>query len=89
MDAALSGRWLRWLTLALLFCAAAAQSADPLPPSLAFKPTASAADGQTVEVRFEIAKGYYLYRDKFRFSVEPASVQFGRAESAQGPAQDR
>jgi thiol:disulfide interchange protein DsbD len=22
-------------------------------------------------VRFEIAKGYYLYRDKFRFKAEP------------------
>ena len=77
MDAAVIGRWLRWLTLALLLFGASAQAADLLPPSLAFKPTASAADGQTVVVRFEIAKGYYLYRDKFRFSVEPASVALG------------
>ena len=88
MDAAVSGRWLRWLTLALLLCAAAAQSAaqapDLLPPSLAFKATASAADGQTVVVRFEIAPGYYLYRDKFRFSVEPASVPLGTPSLPKG-----
>jgi thiol:disulfide interchange protein DsbD len=28
-------------------------------------------------VRFEITKGYYLYRDKFRFAVEPVNVQLG------------
>ncbi len=93
MDAAVSGRWLRWLrwlTLALLLGAAAAQSAaqvpDLLPPSLAFKATASAADGQTVVVRFEIAQGYYLYRDKFRFSAEPASVQLGTPSLPKGLA---
>ena len=84
MDVAVSGRWLRALTLALLWFGASAQSADLLPPLLAFKPTASAADGQTVVVRFEIAKGYYLYRDKFRFSVEPASVQLGAPSLPKG-----
>ena len=49
-----------------------------LPPDVAFKPTARALDGRTVEVRFEIAKGYYLYRDNFRFAAEPASVQLGK-----------
>ena len=88
MDAAVSGRWLRALTLALLLFGASAQSAaqsiNPLPPSLAFKPTVSAADGQTIVVRFEIAKGYYLYRDKFRFSVEPASVPLGAPSLPKG-----
>lgn len=84
MDAAVSGRWRRALALALLLFGASAQSADLLPPLLAFKPTASAADGQTVVVRFEIAKGYYLYRDKFRFSAEPASVQLGAPDLPKG-----
>jgi thiol:disulfide interchange protein DsbD len=84
MDAAVSGRWRRALALALLLFGASAQSADLLPPLLAFKPTASAADGQNVVVRFEIAKGYYLYRDKFRFSVEPASVQLGAPSLPKG-----
>ena len=54
-----------------------AQGEEFLDPAVAFKPTAHAVDGQTIEVRFEIAKGYYLYRDKFRFTAEPASVQLG------------
>ena len=66
----------RLLVCFLLLCSLA-NAEDLLPPSVAFKPTARALDGQTIEVRFEIAKGYYLYRDKFRFSIEPASVQLG------------
>ena len=80
----MSGRWRRGLALVLLLCGLAAQAAELLPPMLAFKPTASAADGQTIVVRFEIAKGYYLYRDKFRFSAEPASVQLGTASLPKG-----
>ena len=52
-------------------------AADLLPPEQAFIPTAKALDGQTVEVRFKIASGYYLYRDKFRFSVDPDTVRLG------------
>ena len=83
MGDALTGRLLRSLAL-LLLLGGAAQGADLLPPAQAFKPTASAADGQTIVVRFEIAKGYYLYRDKFRFSAEPASVQLGAASLPKG-----
>lgn len=68
---------LRGLLLALLAIGVAAAATDFLPPSLAFKPSVRALDGQTIEVRFEIAKGYYLYRDKFRFAADPASVQLG------------
>jgi len=80
---AVSGRLLRWLALFLLL-AGVAQAADLLPPAQAFKPSAIAADGQTIVVRFEIAKGYYLYRDKFRFSADPASVQLGAASLPKG-----
>ena len=60
----------------LLFSSLA--GAEPLlPASMAFRPQARALDGQTIEVRFAIAKGYYLYRDKFRFSLAPESVQPG------------
>jgi len=31
-------------------------------------------DAQTIEARFAIAEGYYLYRDKVHFAVEPASA---------------
>lgn len=69
-------RLLCCLLFPLLFCSFA-NAEDYLPPSLAFKPTARALDGQTIEVSFEIAKGYYLYREKFRFAAEPPSVTLG------------
>jgi len=68
---------IRRLFVALLLLCSFAQAEELLHPSIAFKPTARALDGQTIEVRFEIAKGYYLYRDKFRFAAEPVSVQLG------------
>ncbi len=54
-----------------------AQAQEFLDPAVAFKPTARALDAQTIEVGFEIAKGYYLYRDKFKFAVEGDTVTLG------------
>src|SRR5215468_4127153 len=50
---------------------------DPLPPERAFRFTARALNPQTIEARFAIADGYYLYRDKIHFSVEPATAGLG------------
>jgi len=80
----MTGRLSRWLAFGLLLLGVAAHGAELLSPAQAFKPSVSAADGQTIVVRFEIAKGYYLYRDKFRFSAEPASVQLGVASLPKG-----
>ena len=74
----------RLLISLLLLCSFAQAAEDLLHPSVAFKPIARALDGQTIEVRFEIAKGYYLYRDKFRFAAEPSSVQLGQARLPKG-----
>jgi thiol:disulfide interchange protein DsbD len=62
------------LVLCLAATPAAAQlfgkKADELlEPEKAFRFSARAAAGE-VEVRFAIADGYYMYRDKFRFAVE-------------------
>ena len=54
-----------------------AHAEEFLDPAVAFKPSARALDAQTIEVAFEIAKGYYLYRDKFRFAVDSDSVTLG------------
>ena len=35
-------------------------------------------------MRYKIADGYYLYRDKFKFAVEPATVKLGAAQFPQG-----
>ncbi|GIK86020.1 MAG: hypothetical protein BroJett026_15010 [Betaproteobacteria bacterium] len=50
-----------------------------LPPEEAFRYAARAVDGGTVEARFDIADGYYLYRDKLRFAVEPGPLAGGVA----------
>lgn len=74
----------RWLFTVLLLLATLAQSEEFLDPAVAFRPTAHAIDGHSVEVRFEIAKGYYLYRDKFRFAADPATVQLGTPQLPAG-----
>lgn len=65
--------------LALWMLGQMAGAAELLRPEDAFKPSVRALDGETLEVRFEIARGYYLYRDKFRFAVEPETVTPGTA----------
>lgn len=65
---------------ALLFGLVAAGSAvaqDVLEPEKAFRFSARALDARTIEVRYAIEDGYYLYRDKFRFAAEPAGVKLG------------
>jgi len=45
-----------------------------LEPERAFAFSVQALDDKTVEARFAIADGYYLYREKLHFSVEPTSL---------------
>ena len=61
-----------------LLAAAAACAADLLEPEQAFRFSAREADG-AVEVRFAIADGYYLYRDRLRFEAS-GNVQLGKPE---------
>ena len=42
-----------------------------LPPERAFHLSARALDASTIEARFDVADGYYLYRDKMQFTTEP------------------
>ena len=64
------------LLLALLV-GGAAVAQELLEPEKAFRLSAKAIDPTTVEVRFDIARGYYMYRDKFAFAVEGAQTQLG------------
>jgi thiol:disulfide interchange protein DsbD len=65
---------LRFLAFAAaLAFALPALAQQPLPPEKAFLFSARAVDPQTVEARFIIADGYYLYRDKIHFALDPAS----------------
>lgn len=69
-----------------------AAAADPklLPPEEAFRFSARALDERTIEARFAVADGYYLYRDKMRFAVAPdaaglASPQLPAGKSKEDP----
>ena len=63
-----------FLLLALLGplpCVHAANPEDLLEPEKAFRLSVRALDPATLEVHYQIADGYYLYREKFRFAAEP------------------
>ncbi|MGC4059920.1 MAG: protein-disulfide reductase DsbD [Aquabacterium sp.] len=67
------------LTALLSFGSAMAASApadatDFLEPEQAFQMTARPLDAHTVEVRFTVADGYYLYRQKFSFQADQGVV---------------
>jgi len=61
-----------------------AEEGELLEPEQAFKLSARALDAGTIEVRYQIANGYYLYREKFKFSAEPAGVTLGTAQFPAG-----
>ena len=66
-----------FLPLLAWLVALSALAAEPLEPEQAYKFSARAVDARTVEARWQIADGYYLYRQKFRFSAEPAAIKVG------------
>ncbi len=76
---------LKKLLIALcLLTALPALAQELLEPEKAFKFSARALDPQTVEVRFDIAEGYYLYKDKFKFAADAPAVKFGTAQFPAG-----
>jgi thiol:disulfide interchange protein DsbD len=76
---------LRKLVLLILgLMALAASAADLLEPEQAFRFSARAADG-AVLLDFRIAEGYYMYRERFRFSAEGnPRVRLGEAQLPAG-----
>lgn len=68
----------------LLLAFPMARAADPIEPEKAFAMRAHALDAQTVEVVFTVAKGYYLYGDKFRYEAEPATITLGAPQKPAG-----
>lgn len=68
------------LLLPLLFWLAAGAAhalPEPLDPEKAYVFSARALDAKTVEAQWKIAADYYMYRDKIRFAVEPATTTLG------------
>ncbi len=82
-DARTRGRWRLGLggTVAAAIVAGLGASplgalgqADLLPNERAFAFSARGLDERTVEARFVIADGYYLYREKLKFALAPGTL---------------
>ncbi|HTJ97029.1 MAG TPA: protein-disulfide reductase DsbD N-terminal domain-containing protein [Rhodocyclaceae bacterium] len=69
--------------LACLFSTHVA-AGEPLEPEKAFRFSAQMLDAQTIEVRWDIAPGYYMYRDKFSFTLEPAAASVSKVDTPAG-----
>ncbi|MBZ0094955.1 MAG: protein-disulfide reductase DsbD [Sulfuricella sp.] len=74
-----------WIAFFLL-CSSmvSAGEGDLLEPDQAFRISARAVDGQTLEVRYQIADGYYLYKEKLKFQAEPSDVILGTPQLPAG-----
>ncbi len=79
---------MRRLLLLFSFLFSLAHAQEFLDPAVAFKPSARALDGQTIEVSFEIAKGYYLYRNAFRVVAEGEAASLGSLQIPKGKEKD-
>lgn len=83
-------------TLLLPVAAIAAPREEPLfEPERAFRPSARLVAGHAasserhgIDVEFAIAPGYYLYRDRLRFEVVPATLLLGPPELPPGEAKE-
>ncbi|AMP08167.1 thioredoxin family protein [Collimonas arenae] len=62
------------LVMILAFGAAHADDDDYLAPEVAFKFSARMVDAKTAEVSYAIADGYYMYRERFHFKAEGATL---------------
>ena len=76
----------RLLPLLLLVVLVLACGAEPelLEPDKAFRFAARLKDERSIEVSYQIAPGYYMYRDRFRFTAAPADVRLGDARLPEG-----
>jgi thiol:disulfide interchange protein len=59
-----------------------------LPPDQAFRFAGRALDTRTLEANFTIASGYYLYRDKMSFALEPDGLALGPTVLPPGKLKD-
>jgi thiol:disulfide interchange protein DsbD len=66
------------LALLCAFLSFAAAAAEPLEPDKAYQFSARVVDSRTIEAHWQIADGYYMYREKFKFAVDPATVTLGK-----------
>ena len=76
------GWWLRGaamllLLIAILAAAPANSEQKYLEPGQAFALTAAMASPTELDVRYRIAPGYYMYRERFKFALAPDAQRLG------------
>jgi thiol:disulfide interchange protein DsbD len=67
-----------------LLLAVHALAADLLDPSVAFRTAARLVKPGLIEVRYDTAPGYYLYRDRLEFRIQPAAATLGKPQLPPG-----
>ena len=73
------------LAVGLPVAAAFAAGADYLDPEQAFRGQARSMDGQTIELRIDVAPDYHLYRERVSVELDGAAgAQLGAVELPQG-----
>ena len=83
--------WFSLLLLTLLLLpglATALFEDDLLDPDVAFAIEAEAIDGNTLRISWNIADGYYMYREQFRFTPETSGLEFGEPRIPDGTVKD-
>jgi thioredoxin:protein disulfide reductase len=83
--------WFSLLLLALTLVpglATALFEDDLLDPDVAFAIEAEAIDGNTLRISWNIADGYYMYREQFRFTPETSGLEFGEPRIPDGTVKD-
>ena len=73
---------LLFATLLSLLALAGHAADEPLPAEEAFRASARLVDDKQVEIRFQVADGYYLYRHRFKFAAE--GISFGEPQLPPG-----
>jgi thiol:disulfide interchange protein DsbD len=74
----------RFSLAGLLLAAISAHGQDLLDPEVAFRVTATLIKTNLIEVRYQTAPGYYLYRDRLAYALEPAQAHLGRPKLPAG-----
>lgn len=67
-------QWLAALLLAASLMPAIASSEEYLAPEAAFRFSAVMVDAGTLQITYAIADGYYMYRDRFHFKADGATL---------------
>jgi thioredoxin:protein disulfide reductase len=71
-------------TLCPMLLGPAFAAEDLLEPEAAFRFSAKMVDADTVQVRYQIADGYYMYRERFHFVPVQGTVKLGSAHLPPG-----